>query len=394
MLATTSPAYNTSRATPVQASPPTIGILGGGQLGRMLALAAVRLGMEVRILTPEASGAEAAFSNVTVGDWTDSNVLRNFAVGCDAITVESEWAPAAELARLLPEGVLIVPYPETLELIRNKGRQKKALQKAGLPVPPFALCETLEEAKAAAAEFGFPVVLKRFEGSYDGYGNATCDDDIALADAWNHLADADGALLEAWVPFVEELAVLIARGPDGNAVVYPVAYTEQADHRCHAVVVPAELPESVAIEAQRISLAAVEAVGGVGITAVELFRLADGRVLINELAPRPHNTGHYTIEACHTSQFENHVRAVMGWPLGSPALRVPAACMVNVLGFHDGPPHAGSLRLALDIADASIHLYGKTEARRRRKMGHVTVTAGDPQTARLHAEAAASQIRA
>ena len=137
---------------------------------------------------------------------------------------------------------------------------------------------------------------------------------------------------------------------------------------------------------------AVEAVDGVGITAVELFRLADGDVLINELAPRPHNTGHYTIEACHTSQFENHVRAVMGWPLGSPDLRVPAACMVNVLGHHTGPPRPNSLSRPLDIADASIHIYGKTEVRSHRKMGHVTVTADDPETAREHAEAAAAQV--
>ena len=389
---TTSAPASTDEVRPYT-SPPTIGILGGGQLGRMTALAAVRLGMRVRILTPEASGPEAAFSDVTVADWSDLDVLRDFAAQCDAITVESEWTPTDELAKVLPEGVALLPYPETLQLIRHKGKQKKALLKAGLPLPPFARCRTLEEARATAGEFGYPVVLKRYEGSYDGYGNATCDDDVALADAWEHLAADDGALLEAWVPFVEELAVLIARRPDGNAVVYPVAYTEQADHRCHAVVVPADLPESIAIEAQRVSLAAVEAVGGVGITAVELFRLADGRVLINELAPRPHNSGHYTIEACHTSQFENHVRAVMGWPLGSPDLRVPAACMVNVLGLHDGPPQPDSLRFALDIANASIHLYGKTEVRRRRKMGHVTVTADDPETARTLAEAAAAQIR-
>ncbi len=357
-------------------------------------MAAIRLGMDVRILTPEASGPEAAFANVTVGDWHDPEVLRKFAAGCDAITVESEWAPATELARILPDGVDLFPSPTTLELIRHKGRQKLALQRAGLPVPSFSLCNTLDAAQSIAIEFGFPVVLKRFEGSYDGYGNATCDDAIALSDAWKHLAAADGALLEAWVPFVEELAVLIARGPDGNSVVYPVAYTEQADHRCHTVEAPADLPESIAVEAQRISLAAVVAVGGVGITAVELFRLIDGRILINELAPRPHNTGHYTIEACHTSQFENHVRAVMGWPLGSPDLRVPAACMVNILGVHDGSPSVSSLHSGLDISDASVHMYGKVEPRRRRKMGHVTVTSSDPQTARAHAEAAASQIRA
>ncbi len=381
-----------SEGTREEAHLPTIGILGCGQLGRMMAFSALRMGMHVKILTPEASGPEAIFSDVTVGDWKDPEVLREFARECDAITVESEWAPAERLAQVLPDGVDILPYPRTLQLIRHKGRQKKALLKAGLPLPPFARCRSLEEANATAAEFGYPLVLKKYEGSYDGYGNATCDDPLALSDAWNHLSADDGALLEAWVPFVEELAVLVARGTDGDAVVYPVVYSEQADHRCHAVVAPANLPESVAIEAQRISLAAVEAVAGVGITAVELFRLADGRVLINELAPRPHNTGHYTIEACHTSQFENHVRAVMGWPLGLPGLRVPAACMVNVLGFHDGEPHYDAFRPALEFADATIHMYGKNKVRPRRKMGHVTVTADDAETARMHAEAAAAQI--
>ncbi len=378
--------------TPASSLPLTLGILGGGQLGRMTALAAIRMGLRVRILTPDASGPEEAFSDVIVGDWTDTAVLKDFVSGCDAITVESEWAPVDELVEFLPDAVGLFPYPETLQIIRHKGRQKKALLKAGLPLAPFARCKTLAEAQATAREFDYPVVLKRYEGSYDGYGNATCDDDVALANAWDHIAAEDGALLEAWVPFVEELSVLIARRPDGHAVVYPVAYTEQADHRCHAVVVPADLPESIAVEAQRISLAAVEAVGGIGITAVELFRLVDGRVLINELAPRPHNTGHYTIEACHTSQFENHVRAVMGWPLGLPDLRVPAACMVNVFGLHDGPSHPDPIRPALEIADASVHMYGKTDVRNRRKMGHVTVTADNPETARARAETAAALI--
>ena len=268
-MSTTTASADSDEA-PTLASPPTLGILGCGQLGRMTALAALRMGLRVRIMTPEPSGPEAAFSDVTVADWSDPEVLRDFAAQCDAITVESEWAPADKLSAQLPEGVALFPYPETLQLIRHKGKQKKALLNAGLPLPPFARCRTLEEAKATADEFGYPVVLKRFEGSYDGYGNATCDDDVALGDAWVHLAADDGALLEAWVPFVEELAVLIARRTDGNAVVYPVAYTEQEDHRCHAVVAPADLPKSIAIEAQRISLAAVEAVGGVGITAVQI----------------------------------------------------------------------------------------------------------------------------
>lgn len=373
--------------------PPTLGILGAGQLARMTAIAAIRMGLNVRLLTADASGPEAAFAGVTVADWHNPEILRDFASTCDVVTVESEWAPADTLATVLPDHVDLLPFSETLLLVRHKGRQKKALRKAGLPLPPFALCETLEDAIAAATDFGFPVVMKRYEGSYDGYGNATCDDERGLSDAWEHLAGEDGALVEAWVPFVEELAVQVARRVDGEAVVYPVAVTEQLDHRCHSVAVPSGLPESVELEAQRIALAAVETVGAVGIAAVELFRLADGRVLVNELAPRPHNTGHYTIEASHTSQFENHVRAVMGWPLGSPALRVPAACMVNVLGHRSGAARSDALKGALSVSGATIHIYAKKDVRLRRKMGHVTLTGDDPEEIREAAEAAASQIQ-
>ncbi|NNF57129.1 MAG: 5-(carboxyamino)imidazole ribonucleotide synthase [Rhodothermaceae bacterium] len=359
----------------------------------MTALAAIRLGVRVKLLTPDASGPEAAFADVTVADWMDPFVLRAFAEGCDAVTVESEWAPADRLVDVLPESVALWPHPSTLKRIRHKGRQKKALTAVHLPLPPYACCATLDDALAAARQFDYPVVLKRYEGSYDGYGNATCDDAEALADAWMTLAADDGALVEAWVPFECELAVQVARRADGNHVVYPVAYLEQRDHRCHAVVVPADLSAGAAAEAQRIALEAVEAVDSVGITAVELFHLADGRILINELAPRPHNSGHYTIEACHTSQFENHIRAVLGWPLGDPSLRVPAVCMVNVLGHRDGAAEPRGLTDALAMPGAAVHLYGKAASRPRRKMGHVTVTADHPAKARDAAEAAASRIR-
>src|SRR5690606_32339801 len=199
--------------------------------------------------------------------------------------------------------------------------------------------------------------------------------------------------IESFVPFEQELSVLVARRPGGEHVIYPVAHTEQRDHRCHAVEVPARIDPEVASEARRVGLAAIEAVSAVGVTAVELFLSRDGRVLVNELAPRPHNTGHYSIEACHTSQFENHVRAVLGWPLGDPGLRVPAACMVNVLGHTDGPTIVRGLEDALAVAGAAVHLYGKATVRPRRKMGHVTVTADDAEAARARAEHAASLIR-
>lgn len=372
---------------------PTLGILGGGQLGRMMALAAIRLGIPVRFLSPKPSGPMQGLGEQMVGDWTDPDVLRAFAEGCHAITVESEWAPAEHLADVLPETSALWPSPETLRLIRHKGIQNRMLRAAGLPLPRFRCCATLEEAKEAAADFGFPAMMKRYEGSYDGYGNATLRTRADLEPAWNDLATDDGVLVEAWAPFVRELSVLVCRRADGVHVEYPVVYTEQKDHRCHAVVAPApHLSSDVEAEARRVALAAVEAVGGVGITGVELFEMEDGRVLVNELAPRPHNTGHYTIDACHTSQFENHVRAVLGLPLGDPGLRVPCAVMVNVLGQRKGTAQPQGLAEALDIAGASVHLYGKPTVRPKRKMGHVTVTGNDPEDVRARAEKAAARI--
>lgn len=388
------PAPSSILHPPASSSFPTLGILGGGQLGRMTALAAIPMGVKVRFLIPEPSASVEGLGEVTVADWTDPAVLRAWVEGCDAVTVESEWAPADVLETVLPAGTALRPGAETLRIIRDKGRQKETLQAAGLPLPQFARCVTPDEAVATAETFGFPVVLKRFRGSYDGYGNATARSAEDVHAAWPDLADDDGLLVEAWVPFRRELTVLVARRADGQHVVYPVAYTEQRDHRCHAVVVPSGAPEAVEDEARRVGLAAVEAVDGVGITAVELFELEDGRILVNELAPRPHNTGHYSIEACHTSQFENHARAVLGWPLGDPSLRVPAACMVNVLGLRTGePPSTDGLAEALGVPGVSVHVYGKEDVRPKRKMGHVTATGADPAEVRARAERAAALIR-
>ena len=359
----------------------------------MTAIAAIRMGVCVHFLAPKPSGAVDGLGRTTVADWTDPDVLRRFAESCTAVTVESEWAPADRLAPVLPEGVGLWPSPKTLACIRDKGVQKRMLAEAGLPLPEFACCPTVEDALTAAEDFGYPVLLKRYRGSYDGYGNATVADADALRAAWPGLAAEDGLLVEAWVDFERELSVLVARSPEGEHVVYPVAYTEQRDHRCHAVVVPAGIDPERTSEAQRIGLEAVRSADGVGLTAVELFETTDGRILVNELAPRPHNTGHYSIEGSHTSQFENHVRGVLGWPLGDPGLRAPVAVMVNVLGHREGTPSMDGYLDALRIPGAGIHLYGKADVRPKRKMGHVTVTGDDPDDTRARAELAASLIR-
>lgn len=372
---------------------PTLGILGGGQLGKMMAAEAVRMGIETKLLSPKDAGPMQPYAGAQVGDWTDPEVLRPFVSECDVVTVESEWAPAEEAADVLSPNTALWPAPRTLSLIKDKGIQKQHLAEADCPVPAFECCETMNEAVEAAEQFGYPVVLKKYRGAYDGYGNATVHSSGELREAWSDLAADDGLLIETFAEFDRELAVQVARRPDGEQVVYPVAYTEQRNHRCHAVEVPADITDSVAAEARRIAQNAVSAVEGVGLLAVELFEMPDGRVLVNEIAPRPHNTGHYSIEGSATSQFENHVRAIFDWPLGATELRAPSAVMVNVLGRREGtPPHTDGLTQALDVDGVSVHIYGKPDVRPGRKMGHVTALGASRTDARTRAEEAAASI--
>ena len=372
---------------------PIVGILGGGQLGRMLALAGIRMGIRIRFLADGADGPMQGLGEQVVADWNDPEVLRKFASECTVVTAESEWAPLDLLAEVAPDEVSVFPLPDTIRTIRHKGLQKDRLRDSGLPLPEYRLAATVDEAIEACRTFGYPSVLKRYTGSYDGYGNATvrnADDVIA---AWDDLADESGLLVEAWIPFERELSVLVARRADGETVTYPVAHTIQKDHRCHTVIVPSGVSPALEAEAKRVAHEAVEAVNGVGITGVELFALDNGSILVNELAPRPHNTGHYSIEACMTSQFENHLRAVLGWPLGSPELREPSAVMVNVLGERTGTPSLDGYLDALAVTGVGVHIYGKGDVKPKRKMGHVTATGSDPDEVRSRALRAAEAIR-
>ena len=372
---------------------PTIGILGGGQLGKMMTAEAVRMSIDTKLLSPKDAGPMQSYAGAQVGNWTDPDVLRPFVDDCDVVTVESEWAPAEAVDDVRSNDTALWPSPRTLSLIKDKGVQKEHLREAGCPVPDFERCETVDESLAAADAFGYPVVLKQYRGAYDGYGNATVESAEELREAWPDLAAEDGLMVEIFADFTRELAVQVARRPGGEQVVYPVVYTEQRNHRCHAVEVPADIDDEVAADARRIAQDAVSAVEGVGLIAVELFEMPHGRVLINELAPRPHNTGHYSIEGCATSQFENHVRAILDWPLGSPELRTPIAVMVNVLGRRDGtPPRTTGLSTALDVDGVSAHIYGKPDVRPGRKMGHVTALGHSRAQVRKRAEMAASAI--
>lgn len=313
---------------------PRLGIIGGGQLARMTALAARPLGVEVLVLEKDPHSPAARLSrDSVVGDWTDPDTLHKFAERCDVITLENEFVDAAALETLERAGHQVFPGAACLAVTQDKFAQKSALQHFGLPVPAFRAVKSPEEVVAAAQAFAWPVILKARRNGYDGKGNFTLKSGADVATGWRTLGGGTQELMvEAWCPFVKELAVIVTRGRDGATAVYPVVETVQRNHVCHVVRAPAQIPEELARRAAALAKSAVAAVGGVGSFGVEMFLSATGGLAINELAPRVHNSGHYTIEACDCSQFENHVRAVLGWPLGSPLMVVPAAAMVNVLG--------------------------------------------------------------
>jgi 5-(carboxyamino)imidazole ribonucleotide synthase len=374
--------------------PVRLGIIGGGQLARMTAIAALPLGCEVIVLEKNPHSPAARLSpDSVVGDWNDPATLLKFAERCDVITLENEFVDATALEVLEKAGHKIFSSAACIAVTQDKFAQKSALQNVGIAVPQFCAVSSPAEIIAAGKQFGWPVVLKTRRNGYDGKGNFTLKSEAEVAAGWKTLGDGKNELMiEAWFPFVKELAVIVTRGRDGATAVYPVVETIQRNHVCHVVKAPAQISDELAKRAAALALRAVEAVGGVGSFGVEMFLSADGELAINELAPRVHNSGHYTIEACQCSQFENHVRAVLGWPLGNPQMIAPAAVMVNLLGTEKTSGEPRGLQNALRQAGARVHIYGKLTSGAGRKMGHITVLENSVEKARVIAERAAQEI--
>lgn len=343
-----------------------IGILGGGQLGRMSAMAAARLGYRVHVFAPEADGpAMQVAAARSVAPYEDAEALAAFAAAVDVVTFEFENVPAAALA-VLAGRITCRPGVEVLATCQDRLAEKAFLQRVGVPVAPFAAVAEEADLPAALAAVGLPAVLKTTRLGYDGRGQAVVRSADEAKVALRRLAPAP-FILEAFVPFAAEVSALVARGADGRSVTYAVTENRHRQHILDLSLAPARIPPEVAEAARRHALAVAEGLGLVGVAAVEFFLLPDGRLLGNEIAPRPHNSFHWTIEACRLSQFEAHIRAVAGLPLFDPGRHHDAA-MRNLIGPE------GMARLPALLADPewSVHLYGKAEARPGRKMGHAT----------------------
>jgi 5-(carboxyamino)imidazole ribonucleotide synthase len=378
------------------ATGPRLGIIGGGQLARMTTIAAQQLGCDVVVLEKNRLSPAATFaSHSIIGDWNTPEALSQLASQVDVITLENEFVDASLLAGLEQAGHEVWPGSRTLALVQDKFVQKQTLQSAGLPIPEIRAADREQDVLDAIADLGLPIMLKARRNAYDGKGNATIRSLADVGPAWNRLGGNDGnpLYIEVFCCFTAELAVIITRGKDGTTAVYPVVETVQENHVCRLVRAPAAVPADTAARAAEVARRAIEAVDAVGSFGVEMFLTETGGIVVNELAPRVHNSGHYTIEACICSQFENHVRAVLGLPLGSTRMVAPAAAMVNLLGSDRAPGRPGGLHAALAIPGASVHLYGKAMSGPGRKMGHVTALADTLADAEQTALNSASHIR-
>ncbi|MFN8148366.1 MAG: 5-(carboxyamino)imidazole ribonucleotide synthase [Candidatus Nanopelagicales bacterium] len=359
---------------------PVVGVVGGGQLARMMQQPAIALGVGLRVLaTSIEESAAQAVRDVRIGRHDDLDDLRAFADGCDVITFDHEHVPPLLLKALEDDGVAVRPGGRALVHAQDKLIMREALTAAGVPCPLWAEVETPSDVAVFAEQAGWPVVLKTSRGGYDGRGVWVLDDLEAVHDLMTSTTLAGGArwLAEERVDFVQELSAQVARSPHGQAVAYPVVRTVQTNGICTEVVSPAPgLTDDEIVAAQHAALTVAQALDVVGMLAVEMFETRDGRVLVNELAMRPHNSGHWSIEGAVTSQFENHLRAVLDLPLGSPSLVAPYAVMVNVLGGDKGDLYRAYLHCMARDPGLKIHMYGK-EVRAGRKLGHVTVVGDD-----------------
>ena len=369
----------------------TLGILGSGQLGRMFAQAAARLGYRVHVYSPLAdSPTEQVADQATVAEYDDIDELTKFANAIEVVTLEFENVPTTAV-ETLSQHVPVRPSGKVQFVVQNRLREKLFLQQTGIACAPFAEVTTVEQLATAVDKIGLPAVLKTAESGYDGKGQSKITTPAEASTAWTSV-DQVPAVLEGWVAFQRELSILVARSPSGQVAIHGPLANDHVNHILDVSLFPLAELDPILDEAQQIGRKIVEALDLVGICCIEFFLTVDGQLLVNEIAPRPHNSGHLTIDACLTSQFEQQVRAICDLPLGSGESVVPAA-MVNLLGelWEQGEPN---WQAVLSDPQVHLHLYGKADPRAGRKMGHLTVLAGTVEEAAQRALAAREQLTA
>ncbi|MBN3909497.1 MAG: 5-(carboxyamino)imidazole ribonucleotide synthase [Nostoc sp. NMS1] len=357
-----------------------VGVIGGGQLAWMMADAAQKLGVELVVQTPSEHDPAVSIAKETVfAPVDDASATEILAQKCDVITFENEFVNLQALSVLAQQGVCFRPSLEALAPLLDKYHQRCYLRDLGLPVPQFFALDEVENLQLQIEYVGFPVVLKARRHGYDGQGTFIIQDFATLEQKLSDESitkplNQSFFLLEEFVPFERELAVIAARSLEGEIVTYPVVETQQEQQVCRRVIAPADITPNQVAEIQAIAHTLLNSLQVVGIFGIELFLGANGKVMVNEIAPRTHNSGHFSIDACETSQFEQHLRAVCGLPLGNPALQCAGAVMVNLLGYENSHSDYQSHRQQIaEIPQAHLHWYGKIESRPGRKLGHVTV---------------------
>ncbi len=353
-----------------------IGIIGGGQLGLMLGEAARKLGIHsVTVLDPMPNCPASVVAEQIEGSLKDADALRQLVERADVLTYEIEHINTQALAELEEQGAKIYPAPSLLSIIQNKYAQKVFLEKQGIPVAPFLAINEPGDLERAVQTWGYPLVLKARKDAYDGRGNARINAPADIQPALAKLGERE-LYVEQCLNLDKELGIMIARNQRGESASFPVVEMIHARDICQTVLAPAPISLDLQQEARLMALRAIDAFKGIGIFGIEMFLDKNGRLWLNEIAPRPHNLGHYTIEACQTSQFEQHLRAILNLPLTSTEMRYPAAVMENILGERNGP---ADLHWSQEYDHAHVfpHIYGKRETRVDRKMGHITVVGDD-----------------
>ena len=354
--------------------PIKLGIVGGGQLGKMLAIEAKRMFMHVIILDPSPDcPASYIADKVIVGDFSNEQKIFELAEESDLITYEIELANSKALIELQNKGYIVHPSPDTLKIIQNKYRQKSFLKENGIPTPSFELITSKDNLEKICLEYGFPVMLKACENSYDGRGNYLIKEKDQITTAFSYFSGKQ-CMVEKFIDYKKEISIMIARNPSGNISYFPIGENVHKDNILHFTIAPAKIDKEIETKAIEIAVKTIKSLKGAGIFGIEMFIDKNNEVFINEIAPRPHNSGHYTIEACSISQFEQHIRAILNFPLPKPFL-ISNAIMINILGPKEikGNYEINGVYKLFSMEGVKLHIYGKKVTNYHRKLGHVTV---------------------